>query len=173
MSNSDLSPLLKRNRENNFYVSFDPELVDIFQLVLNEAIRLVGAKKGSFFFLNENNELYSLNELQEEKIAKDLAEKCFRDRKSYLLKKGEFIPRDNRKTTESYIACYLGLETGDFDLGVFLLEGIHHFENFSTSDFELIVVYCNYLSMLLKDSRLDSSRSEIYLSIATSILLLI
>jgi len=173
LSNSDLSPLLKRNRENNFYVSFDPELVDIFQLVLNEAIRLVGAKKGSFFFLNENNELYSLNELQEEKIAKDLAEKCFRDRKSYLLKKGEFIPRDNRKTTESYIACYLGLETGDFDLGVFLLEGIHHFENFSTSDFELIVVYCNYLSMLLKDSRLDSSRSEIYLSIATSILLLI
>ncbi|MBE7411104.1 MAG: SpoIIE family protein phosphatase [Leptospiraceae bacterium] len=173
MENSSLSPLLKRNTENNFYVSFDPELVDIFQLVLNEAIRLVGAKRGSFFFLSEKNELQSLNELQEDKISNDIALKSFQDRKNFLLKKGDFVPGENRKTTESYISCYLGLETGDFDLGVFLLEGIYHFENFSTSDFELIVVYCNYLSMILKDTQLDSSRKEIYLSIATSILLLI
>mgnify|MGYP001580490063 CR=1 FL=1 len=80
MNELTLTPLLKRNSKNNLYVSFDPELVDIFQLVLNEAIRLVGAKNGSIFFLNENDELYSLNELHEGKIAKELALKTFRER---------------------------------------------------------------------------------------------
>ena len=120
------------------YVRHDPKLADILDFILGQAKRLVGAKNGAFYLINENGRLVKYGKTEQGSTTDLISKHIFKNRKNLLLKKGSTIKEKNITITESYIACFLGQETGILDLGVFLLEGINHFDNFSTQDFELI-----------------------------------
>lgn len=155
------------------YVRHDPKLADILDFILGQAKRLVGAKNGAFYLINENGQLVKYGKTEQGSTTDLISKHIFKNRKNLLLKKGSTLKEKNITITESYIACFLGQETGILDLGVFLLEGINHFDNFSTQDFELISYYSSNLSLLLRDSISSESSEDVYTSLITSILLLL
>lgn len=162
-----ISPLLK-TKDNRAYFENRENLKEIFSTILNEAVETLGAKKGNLFFNNESGDLkpefdYSHN------FTGSLADNCFSQKKNVLLKKGESF--DGNTAPESYMACFLGEE--GLEIGVFILEGIKHFENFSQRDFEIFSVYSLTLSTLLKDATEVVSTNDIFLKLSTSALYLL
>ena len=171
MQDTSFEPLILKKGSIGFIPNFERWL-DIFILVIREAIRSVGAKKGTLYFVNESGNLLSIFPYQGNlNVVTSLAEFCFKNRKDILLKKEEIW--EGIKLEESYIACFLGEEEGYLDIGVLILEGIQHFENFSFNDFELIQVYSKTLTLLLKEGYCYKTDAEIYLRFSTSFLLLL
>jgi phosphoserine phosphatase RsbU/P len=157
-------------KEKTFFVIPNRDVLkDIFLLILREAVRSIGAKNGNFFFLNEEGILTYLESTSNIEITKEIAKHSFENKTNLLLKKGQIW--NGNELPESYMSCYLGEES--VGIGVFLLQGIQGFENFSTSDFDTFSVYSNTLSLLLKESCSVVGEEEIFLKFSTSILLLL
>ncbi|MBK8397544.1 MAG: SpoIIE family protein phosphatase [Leptospiraceae bacterium] len=171
MSQETLITLLHKNKGGTASIKENENLTQVFVLILNEAIKNVGAKAGFLFFLDEKSELKSFGAVSANNQSKLLADYSFRERKNLRIKKDSIIPGSNTKADQSYISCYLGDDSTS--IGIFLLEGINHFENFSTNDFELISVYSKTLSQLLKDSLVLPEKGEIFLHFTTAIQLLL
>ena len=159
--------------ENRVFVRHDPKLADILDFILGQAKRLVGAKNGAFYLINETESLVKYGKTENTSTSDLISKHIFKHRKNLLLKKGSTLKTKEIVLGESYIACFLGQDTGILDLGVFILEGINHFDNFSTQDFELISYYASNLSLLLRDSISSETNEDVYTSLITSILLLL
>jgi sigma-B regulation protein RsbU (phosphoserine phosphatase) len=168
---SSLITLLQSNSGGTASVKENEKLTQVFVLILNEAIKNVGAKAGFLFFLDEKNNLKSFGAETLSEEARLLANYSFREKRSFRIKKKSTISGSNIESKETYISCYLGDEKTS--IGIFLLSGINHFENFSTNDFELISVYSKTLSRLLKDSLVLPENGEIFLHFTTAIQLLL
>lgn len=171
MSDQSLITLLHKNSGGTASIKENHNLTQVFVLILNEAIKNVGAKFGFLFFLDEDRKLKSFGEASASTQAQLLADYTFREKRNLRIKTGSTIPGTKFNADQSYISCYLGDETTS--IGVFLLEGINHFENFSINDFELITVYSKTLSKLLKDSLVLPEKGEIFLHFTTAIQLLL
>jgi sigma-B regulation protein RsbU (phosphoserine phosphatase) len=170
---SSLVTLLQNNSGGTASIKENENLTQVFILILNEAIKNVGAKSGFLFFLDEKNNLKSFgtDSLSLSEQARLLANYSFQEKRSFRIKKNSTVPGSKMDADQTYIACYLGDEATS--IGVFLLAGINHFENFSTNDFELISVYSKTLSRLLKDSLVLPEKGEIFLHFTTAIQLLL
>jgi len=164
--------LFAPKNDTGTYIHKDRNLSDILQFIVSQATRLVGAIDGSFYLIDVSGNLKRYGNPQYPEISDRIAKHCFRNRKNLLLRKNSIFKVDGDRIPCSYIACFLGQDTGLFDLGVFVLEGIRHFENFSHSDLELISYYTSNLSLLLRDAIFTDSSEEVYTSLLTSILLL-
>jgi phosphoserine phosphatase RsbU/P len=162
-----INPLLKLNG-NKVYIKNKENFNDIFSLILQEAIKSIGAKKGSLFFPDENGILQATNK-NILPLTEKIANTSFAERKNFLLKKQDNFSNEN--VPESYLSCFLGNE--NIDIGAFVLEGIENFENFSTSDFDLFVVYSNTLTLLLKEANEVENENDIFLKLSTSALYLL
>ena len=171
MLQSTLLTLLQSNSGGTASVKENENLTQVFVLILNEAIKNVGAKSGFLFFLDEKNTLKSFGAETLSEEARLLANHSFREKRSFRIKKNSTIPGSKIHAAQPYITCLLGDEATS--IGVFLLAGINHFENFSTNDFELISVYSKTLSRLLKDSLVLPENGEIFLHFTTAIQLLL
>jgi phosphoserine phosphatase RsbU/P len=165
------SPLIQKKDRTAFIYNHE-KWMDIFLLVVREAIRSVGAKYGTIYLLDSQNQLQSVVESDiNRKVSDSLARDSFLNRKDFYLKKGEIWEGATLK--ESFIVVFLGEDTGHLDLGVLVLEGIYHFDSFSLTDFELIQVYSKTLSLLIKEGHVYENDEEIYLKFSTSFLLLL
>ncbi len=162
-----INPLLKLNG-NKVYIKNKENFNEIFSLILQEAIKSIGAKKGSLFFPDENGILQATNK-NILPLTEKIANISFAERKNFLLKKQDNFSNEN--VPESYLSCFLGNE--NIDIGAFVLEGIENFENFSTSDFDLFVVYSNTLTLLLKEANEVENENDIFLKLSTSALYLL
>ena len=162
-----INPLLKLNG-NKVYIKNKENFNEIFSLILQEAIKSIGAKKGSLFFPDENGILQATNK-NILPLTEKIANISFAERKNFLLKKQDNFSNEN--VPESYLSCFLGNE--NIDIGAFVLEGIENFENFSTSDFDLFVVYSNTLTLLLKEANEVENEKDIFLKLSTSALYLL
>lgn len=166
-------PLVAYTGEGKLYIRQDEKLSEILSFILAQAKRLVGAVQAAFFLIDESGRLQRYGNISHPEEAEKIIRHSFKHRKNLLLKKNATLKASGDKLNHSYVACFLGQDTGYLDLGVFLLEGIQHFENFSQQDFELISYYASNLSLLLRDSILTENREEVYTSLLTSILLLV
>ena len=128
MSQETLITLLHKNKGGTASIKENENLTQVFVLILNEAIKNVGAKAGFLFFLDEKSELKSFGAVSANNQSKLLADYSFRERKNLRIKKDSIIPGSNTKADQSYISCYLGDDSTS--IGIFILEGINHFENF-------------------------------------------
>ncbi|MBP9888458.1 MAG: SpoIIE family protein phosphatase, partial [Leptospiraceae bacterium] len=171
MSDQSLITLLHKNTGGTASIKENNNLTQVFVLILNEAIKNVGAKSGFLFFLDEQNKLKSFGSDPSSSQARLLADYSFTEKRNLRIKTGSTIPGTKIEADQSYISCYLGDESTS--IGVFLLAGINHFENFSINDFELINVYSKTLSKLLKDSLVLPEKGEIFLHFTTAIQLLL
>ncbi len=162
-----INPLLKLNG-NKVYIKNKENFNEIFSLILQEAIKSIGAKKGSLFFPDENGILQATNK-KILPITEKIANTSYSERKNFLLKKQDSFGNEN--VPESYLSCFLGNE--NLDIGAFVLEGIENFENFSSSDFDLFVVYSNTLTLLLKEANEVENEKDIFLKLSTSALYLL
>lgn len=162
--------MLQENQRGVASIESNQNLTDVFVSVLNEAIKNVGAKTGYLFFIDEENNLKSFGSSSSSREERLIANYCFSSKKNLQIKKNGAIPESTITADQSYIACYLGDDRTA--IGVFLLAGINHFENFSTNDFELISVYSRTLSELLRDSLILPERGEVFLHFTTAIQLL-
>lgn len=172
MDNQSQSIVISSDHSKVF-VRQDPKLADILDFILEQAKRLVGARSGAFYLIDENENLIKYGQTNHSITADSISRHVFKNRKNLLIKKGSKFKKKNIKIDDSYIACFLGQDTGTLDLGVFVLEGINHFENFSVQDFELISYYSSNLSLLLRDSISYKSNEDVLTSLITSILLLL
>jgi len=163
----NISQLLKiqGNRAN---IPNKENLENIFSLIIKEATSSIGAKRGALYFPDENGILKSTSQ-NTSQFAYKIANSSFRERKNFLLKKDSLFEQEY--STESYLSCFLGEE--GLEIGAFVLEGIDHFENFSTRDFDLFSVYSNTLTLLLKESFEVTSANDIFLKLSTSALFLL
>lgn len=173
MLETNIQPLLSRLQGNLGFIPHKDKFKDIFLLVIREAIRSVGGKRGTIFLCNSSGELESI---YPEGVyftdAISIGKTCFENKKGLLLKKGEVW--NGQELPESYICSYLGEDTRHLKIGALLIEGIYHFENFSQNDFNLIDVYSRTLSLLLTESFIhDGTNDDIFLRFSTSILLLL
>ena len=162
-----IKPLLKIQGTRAF-IKNKENLENVFSLILKEAVESIGAKSGALFFPDENGTLKT-NTIHQHPLTHKIAISTFQDKKNLLLKKNELFQGET--TEDSYLSCYLGEE--QIEIGVFILEGINHFENFSLRDFELFSVYSNTLTMLLKEANELESENDIFLKLSTSALLLL
>ncbi len=159
-----INPLLKLN-DNKVYIKNKDNFSDIFSLILQEAIKSIGAKRGSLFFPDENGFLQATNK-NILPLTEKIAQISFSEKKHFLLKKQEIFA--DEVVPESYVSCFLGEE--NLLIGAFVLEGIENFENFSNSDFDLFTVYSNTLTLLLKESSQVENENDIFLKLSTSAL---
>ncbi|MDX1960403.1 MAG: SpoIIE family protein phosphatase [Leptospiraceae bacterium] len=172
MRETTLKSLLTQKETSRYVISIRENLREIFLMVIREAIRSVGAKRGTIFLNDDNGNLHSILEDTTDSLALSIAEETLEGRKSTFIKKNSSWK--GQVANESYIACYLGDKNESKDIGVILLEGIYHFENFSFSDFETIIVYSETLSLLLNEAFYEESNlEEIYLKFSTSLILLL
>lgn len=165
--------LVVYRESGELYIHQDKKLAEILPFILSQAKRLVGATNGAFYLIDETGKLLRYGSLKDTEISDRIARHSFRNRKNLLLKKNSQLKATGDRLPDSYLACFLGQDTGLLDMGVFLLEGINHFENFSQQDFELISYYTSNLSLLLRDSMLSANKDDVYTSLLTSILLLV
>lgn len=169
--NPDFQPFLKRNQEW-VYLENPAKWHGLFDLILKEAIRGTNAKSGAIYVATREKVLSLVSSsLRNKAFGAKLAKHIFLSRKNYLLKKGESFLEE--KLQESYICVFLGDEENFLNLGVLILEGINHFENFSLTEFELIQVYARTLLLLISESYCYKDENEIYLKFSTSFLLLL
>ncbi|MBM9545745.1 SpoIIE family protein phosphatase [Leptospira sp. 201903074] len=173
MKPSSLPPIIRKNDEGGFYLSSSSELDDLYHFILGQAKRLVSAKSAAFYFRNERGNLSRFGLVGDKASAGLVAKHVFKTRKSILIKKGSHLKDSDGPVAESYIACYVGDEIGDLALGVLVLEGIKHFQNFSEQDLDLINYFSANLNALLKDTVLSEAEPQFFNSLTTSILLLI
>lgn len=145
----------------------------MYHFILGQAKRLVSAKSAAFYFRNERGNLSRFGLIGDKSSAGLVAKHVFKTRKSILIKKGSHLKDSDGPVAESYIACYVGDEIGDLALGVLVLEGIKHFQNFSEQDLDLINYFSANLNALFKDTVLSESEPQFFNSLTTSILLLI
>lgn len=140
----------------------------IFSRILQDAVKNLGAKTGTFFFPSESGELKAYVPFKHQ-FTENLAKITFSETRNLFLKKNEIF--QGITVPESYLSCFLG--NTDSKIGVFILEGIEHFENFSQRDFDLFSVYSNTLTRLLLEATEVSSTDDIFLKLSTSALYLI
>ncbi len=169
---SEFQPFLKRNQQ---WITIEnlSKWRHLFTLILREAIRGINAKGGAIYVTTKENVLGLMcsSSLHYKSIVSKLAKHTFRTKKSYLFKKKEnFL---GITLEESYISIFLGSEENFLNLGSLILEGIHHFENFSLTEFELIQVYAKTLLLLLNESYCYKDEDDFYLKFSTSFLLLL
>ncbi|WCL47842.1 SpoIIE family protein phosphatase [Leptospira sp. GIMC2001] len=173
MDSNIRNSLIITSETGKLYVRQDQKLAEILQFILHQAKRLVSAVGGAFYLVDETGKLQRYGSPKHLTISDSIARHAFKQRKNLLLKKNAKFKSSGEVLPESYMACFLGQDTGFFDLGVFILEEINHFENFSKQDFELISYYCSNLSLLLRDSGLSDDREDVLTSLLTSVLLLV
>ncbi|GBF48972.1 serine phosphatase RsbU [Leptospira ryugenii] len=173
MSPSSLPPLVQRSEEGGFFVTSSPEILDLYHFILSQARRLIQAKAACFYLKNERGNLSRIGQIKDTESISKIAKHVFRTRKSVLLKKGTHLSGDSKPLEDSVVASYIGDEVGEHSLGVIILEGIHHFENFAEQDLELINFFTSNLSALLKDTYYAEGVNQFLSSLATSILLLV
>jgi hypothetical protein len=94
-----INPLLKLNG-NKVYIKNKENFNEIFSLILQEAIKSIGAKKGSLFFPDENGILQSTNK-NILPLTEKIAITSFAERKNFLVKKQDNFSNEN--VPESYL----------------------------------------------------------------------
>ena len=92
MLQSTLLTLLQSNSGGTASVKENENLTQVFVLILNEAIKNVGAKSGFLFFLDEKNTLKSFGAETLSEEARLLANHSFREKRSFRIKKNSTIP---------------------------------------------------------------------------------
>ncbi len=173
MSSPALPPLVQKSSEGGYFVTSNSELIDLYHFILGQAKRLVSAKSAAFYLKNELGNLTRVGLIHDQDSAGKIAKHVFKSQKSIGLKKGVHLTPDSNALEESYIACYIGEDTHDLSLGVLLLEGIKHFENFSEQDLNLINFFASNLTALLRDTVYSDGDKQFYSSLVTSIFLLV
>ena len=121
MSDQSLITLLHKNTGGTASIKENNNLTQVFVLILNEAIKNVGAKSGFLFFLDEQNKLKSFGSDPSSSQARLLADYSFTEKRNLRIKTGSTIPGTKIEADQSYISCYLGDESTS--IGVFLLAG--------------------------------------------------
>lgn len=168
-----LTQLIQDTNSPTEKIDGNDSLKHVFISILEEAIKRVNAKAGVVYFKSKNHlkkGIQSGIELDPELNLK-ISEYCVEKKSSFLLRKNELLPGTEFRTEESYIVCYLGDDL--LTVGVFILEGLQYFENFSESDFELISTYAEAIADLLKESFLELEKNELFLKFSTTIELLL
>ncbi|MDZ4727112.1 MAG: SpoIIE family protein phosphatase [Leptospira sp.] len=173
MSQSLLPPLVQKSAEGGYFVASTTELVDLYHFILSQAKRLVSAKSAGFYLKNERGNLTRVGLVKDAQSSARIAKHVFKTQKSLLLKKGAHITANANPLEESVIACYIGEEVGELSLGVLVIEGIKHFDNFSEQDLDLINYFSSNLTALFKDTIYSEGENQFFNSLATSILLLV
>lgn len=166
-----LPPIIRKSPDGGFYVASSQELDDLYHFILGQAKRLVQAKSAAFFFRNESGNLKRIGAVKDKPNSAKLAKFVFKSKKSLLLKKGSKIGTE--RLENSYLVCYLGEEVGDLSLGVLVLEGIRHFNDFSEQDLDLINYFVSNLTALFKDTVFSEGDGQFFSAFTTSILLLL
>ncbi|MDF3821851.1 SpoIIE family protein phosphatase [Leptospira sp. 96542] len=173
MNSFPLPPIIQKSDDGGYYVSSSLELDDLYHFILGQARRLVSAKSASFYFRNVRGNLTRVGKLKNHEAGNNIAKHVFRNRKNILIKKGSRLNQNSSYLEDSYVACYLGDELGEFSLGVLVIEGIKHFRNFSEQDLDLINYFASNLTALLKDTVFSEADAQFFSSFTTSILLLL
>lgn len=173
MKPNSLPPIILKNEDGGFYLSSSSELDDLYHFILGQAKRFVSAKSAALYLRNKRGNLSRVGLVLDKTNSGNIAKHVFKSKKSILVKKGTYLKSDDAPVSESYIACYLGDEIGDMSLGVLVLEGIKHFQNFSEQDLDLINYFSANLNALFKDTVFSDKDPQFFNSLTTSILLLI
>jgi phosphoserine phosphatase RsbU/P len=173
LERDQIHSLVELNGKDGIFVRQDRKLSEILRFIISQATRLVGAVNGAFYLIDETGKLQRHGSPVHEEYSDKIARHSFKNRKNLLLKKNSKLKIGGEKIPCSYIACFLGQDTGLLDLGVFILEDIKHFENFSQQDFELISYYSSNLSLLIRDSQVSDEKDDVYTALLTSVLLLV
>lgn len=134
---------------------------------------MVGARNGAFYLLDEDYKLKKYGSVVNDTISDTIAKHAFKKRKNLLLKKGSRLKQSGDVLTEPVMSFFLGQDTGDFGLGVLILEGLDHFDQFSNQDFQIISYYASNLSLLLRDAAISAEPDIVFTSLLTSVLLLL
>ncbi|HMV79212.1 MAG TPA: SpoIIE family protein phosphatase [Leptospiraceae bacterium] len=171
MSADSLQSLLKKGKGATAYFPRLEKLEDNLSLILSEIANLVGAQNEVLYLLDSEGTLKDAIVGSNTEETRFLAELGLRERKGRLVKKKEVL--EGREIAESHIVCFLGDPDGFLDVGVIVLSGLNHFENFSISDFELAEVYSKTLVLLFCESSYAAEQEEIYLRFSSSLLLLL
>ncbi|TGN18442.1 SpoIIE family protein phosphatase [Leptospira idonii] len=173
MSSFPLPPVVQKSREGGYFVSSSSELTDLYHFILSQAKRLVSAKSGAFYLKNEGGNLSRVGAIKDLESAGRIAKHVFLSKKNLLLRKGTHLSKNSPPLEESYLACYLGEEMGELSLGVIVLEGIRHFDHFSSQDLDLINYFASNLTALFKDTVYSEGDGQFFSALTTSILLLL
>jgi len=141
------------------YVTRNPEVEYILDLVLDEARRLVQAKQGNFYLYNQSGGLEPFlgSDNHQEREG---CEHALSTRSSKLT--GPEKPM---------ICVYIGLQEGD--LGALVLREPAYFDQFYEADLALVQNLAVTFAILLKNSFLDNRTPEVFLSFKSSLLLLL
>ncbi len=168
-----MPPLVQKSARGGYFVSSTSELVDLYHFILGQAKRLVSAKSAAFYLKNENGNLSRVGSINDADSAGQIAKHVFKTQKSIRLKKGVHLSPNSPPLEDSYIACYIGEDVSELSLGVVLLEGIKHFDNFSEQDLNLINYFSSNLTALFRDTVYSNEEKQFYSSLVTSIFLLV
>lgn len=181
--NRSAQPLLQRLASGQVALRRNPDVDYILDLALDEALRMVRAQVGNFYFYNDAGELQAFHDEADDEESRSLCQYCIENHVSLnlappeqpgasepVLHAGSDGPSDHVVSTPT-ICVYLGLQEGDF--GAIILRQPRVFPRFYENDINLIKTFATTFSILLKNSWRDLRSSEIYLSFKSSLLLLL
>jgi len=166
-------PLVQKSAEGGYFVSSTSELVELYHFILGQAKRLVSGKAAAFYLKNAQGNLTRVGSIKDIDSAGKIAKHVFKSKKGIRLKKGAHLTPGASPLEDSYLACYIGEDLSELSIGVLLLEGINHFENFSEQDLNLINYFSSNLTALFRDSVYSDNEKQFYSSLVTSIFLLV
>ncbi len=169
MSKESLIHLLNTKRINNF-LNYD-QLNQVFLEIIDEAVRSFSAKNAVLFLIDEFGGFNPITNFSYSTQAQKIAKLSVFKKKDYLIRKYSLIESIAEKANDTYISCFIGDENSA--VGVFLLEGIKHFESFSYKDFELVSLFSKSLTKLFKNSEVIQETGEVFLHFKSAIQLLI
>ena len=180
-------PVISRGPAGKIILARTPEIQYVLDMALSEALRMVKAWTGNFYFFDESGSLEPYNTSVHTEETRAISEYCITNRTHIILRPdspGESAditdfdsgssqletPPDVRASAPT-ICVYLGLQEGD--LGTLLIRDPIYFKNFFETDLSLIKNFAATFSLLLSNSWSHRSTSEIFLNFKTSLLLLL
>ncbi len=180
-------PVISRGPAGKIILARSPEIQYVLDMALSEALRMVKAWTGNFYFFDESGKLEPYNASVHTGETRIISEYCITNRTHIVLRPDGMgdapdmtdfdsgpgyhpVPRELSVTAPT-ICVYLGLQEGD--LGTILIRDPIYFKNFFETDLSLIKNFAATFSLLLSNSWSHRSTSEIFLNFKTSLLLLL
>lgn len=177
-------PVISRGPAGKIILARTPEIQYVLDMALSEALRMVKAWTGNFYFFDDSGRLEAYNSSVHTEETRAISEYCIENRTHIIMRpEGMQDPLDmtsqadtqpgapNFKVSAPTICVYLGLQEGD--LGTILIRDPIYFKNFFETDLSLIKNFAATFSLLLSNSWSHRSTSEIFLNFKTSLLLLL